>query len=72
MSLANVNRAKASLGISQSKKFSDLTVTAGTNTDIEKLDGAGTAVVGFTSSWELDIWGQIAALEQKAKWDLEA
>ena len=71
-SLANVNRAKASLGISQSKKYPDLNLTAGTNTDIEKLDGADTAYVGFTTSWELDVWGQIAALEQKATWDLEA
>ncbi|WOH35947.1 TolC family protein [Thalassotalea fonticola] len=71
-SLASVNRARASLGLAQSNKYPNLNLSAGTNTDIENLDGADTAFIGFTSNWEFDIWGRIEALEQKSSWDLEA
>ncbi len=71
-SLAKVKSASAGLTVSQSAKYPDLNLVASSKNNYEKLDRADTASLGVTSSWELDLWGRIASLEQKAVWDVAA
>lgn len=71
-SLAKVKSASAGLTVSQSDKYPDLNLTANSRNDFDDFDRAETASVGLTSSWELDLWGRIASLEQRAVWDVVA
>lgn len=71
-SLARVKSASAGLIVSQSNKYPDLNLSASSRNDFEKLDKAASASVGLSSSWELDLWGRIASLEQRAVWDVVA
>ncbi|MDG1731392.1 MAG: TolC family protein [Thalassotalea sp.] len=71
-SLARVNSASAGLTVSQSDKYPDLNLTASSRNDFDDFDRADSASVGLTSSWELDLWGRIASLEQRAVWDVVA
>ena len=68
--LARVQSAKAQLGVSSASLYPDLNFNASSNADIESLDEVKSASVGVSSSWELDLWGRISALEEKAQWDL--
>ncbi|WNC72843.1 TolC family protein [Thalassotalea psychrophila] len=71
-SLAKVKSATAGLTVSQSNKYPDLNLTASSRSDFDNMDKANSASVGLTSSWELDLWGRIASLEQRAVWDVVA
>lgn len=45
-----------------------LSLTASGSSDIDKLQGIDSAAVGLSASWELDLWGKLAAEEQQAYW----
>ncbi|MGJ8693143.1 MAG: TolC family protein [Thalassotalea sp.] len=68
--LARVQSAQAQLAVSTTSRYPDLNFTANGTADIESLDKVKSGSFGLSSSWELDLWGGIAALEEKAQWDL--
>lgn len=70
--LAKVNSAQASLGMSQANLYPSLNLTASAGSDIEKLDAVDTSSVSLVSTWELDLWGRISSLVEKDKWNLVA
>lgn len=49
--------------------YPDLKLTSNGTTPIDDLGNIKTASFGLVSSWELDLWGKIAASENKAYWD---
>jgi len=70
--LARLKSAESGLTVAGSNLYPNLNLTASGSSDIKELDSIHAANVGLTSSWELDIWGEISALEDKARWDLQA
>tara|TARA_R110000744_G_scaffold47804_4_gene104946 strand:+ start:2362 stop:3702 length:1341 start_codon:yes stop_codon:yes gene_type:complete len=64
-------RKKASeLGISiaHSSQLPSLSFTSGANANSDELSKINTAYLGLSASWELDLWGQFEAAEDKAFW----
>jgi len=45
-----------------------LNLNANTSTDVDNFGDVTSASLGLSSSWELDLWGGIAANENKAYW----
>lgn len=71
-SLATVKRARASLDKQQASNYPNLYLSSGSNSPINKANSSDTAFLGLTSNWELDLWGRLDALEDKARWDVIA
>ena len=69
-SLSRVKSSQAGLAIASADVYPDLNLTTSASSDITELKKVNSASLGLSSSWELDLWGKISSLEEKAKWDL--
>jgi len=70
--LARLKSAESGLIVAGSNLYPDLNISASASSDIKELDSIHAGNIGLASSWELDLWGEISALEDKARWDLQA
>ncbi len=70
--LARIKSAESWLTVAGSNRYPDLNLSASAASDIKQPDTIETASFGLTSSWELDLWGEMSALEEKARWDLQS
>lgn len=68
-SLARVKSAEYGVTISTANLYPDLSISSSASSDIEKPNKINNGSLGFSSSWELDLWGNISSLEDKANWD---
>ena len=68
-SLARVKSAEYGLKISSADLLPDLSLSSSASSDIEQLKKVDSSSIGLSSSWELDLWGRISSLEDKAGWD---
>ena len=55
--------------IAGAELYPTLNLNANTSTDFENFGDVDTASLGLSSSWELDLWGGIAANENKTYWN---
>jgi len=63
--------SKISAEISGAKLYPDLKLTAGSSAPFDDITDVNNASFGVSSSWELDLWGALAANENKAYWDYQ-
>lgn len=68
-SLFRLKSNQLNIDITGADQYPDLNLNANASSDIEKLQKVDDSLVGLSSSWEVDLWGRITALEEKAKWD---
>ncbi|GAC16563.1 hypothetical protein GLIP_3952 [Aliiglaciecola lipolytica E3] len=71
-SLLRLKSSQLNIDIANADFYPDLTLNSSATTDIEKPNKVTDSLIGLSSSWELDLWGRISALEEKAKWDYAA
>lgn len=70
--LARVKSAQEALHIAEANFNPDLKLSSSVSSDITELKKVNSASLGVNSTWDLDLWGRISALEEKAQWDLVA
>lgn len=68
--LARTKSSAAILTRASADFYPDLNLATSATSNIEELQSINSASFGLSSSWELDVWGKISALEDKAQWDL--
>ena len=69
---ARMKSSEALLKMTLAQNNPNLMLNSSANSDITSLKNIDTAALGLSSTWELDLWGGIAALEDKAQWDVIA
>jgi len=70
--LARLKSSESGLIVAGANLYPDFNVSVSATSDIKQPDSIQAASARLTSSWELDLWGEISALEDKARWDLQA
>ncbi|MCW8833474.1 MAG: TolC family protein, partial [Colwellia sp.] len=55
--------------VAGSSAYPTISLNANAGSDISKLSKIDSASIGLSSAWEIDLWGQLAAVEQKAVWE---
>ncbi len=69
---ARLQSSYSQLGVSEAKQYPNLNLTVNTASEFDRFGDLSGSSLGFSSSWEIDLWGKISAQVDKAHWDVFA
>ncbi|MGJ8678900.1 TolC family protein [Paraglaciecola sp.] len=68
--LALTKASELALVQQNASDYPSVNMSAGATADAEQINEIRSGNIGLSSSWEVDLWGKLESLQEKAQWDL--